>query len=411
MNSLSLSELTGKIQQTINSEFNSPIWVRAEISEMRINNGHCYLELIEKEEAGDNITAKIRATIWANTFRMLQPYFESTTGETLRAGLNVLVLVVVEFNPVYGISLNVRDVDPVFTIGELAARRLEIIHRLEQEGIADMNKQHRMPTLPQRIAVISSESAAGYGDFCDQLSSSMQGYAFYPKLFPAIMQGMQAESSIIQALEKIYAHIDLFDVVVIIRGGGATTDLSCFDSYNLALNCAQFPLPIIAGIGHQRDVSILDRVTHTSVKTPTAAAEFLIFQLENEAENLDSLADDLYSIVVSRVQFEQKKMEIVKIKIRQAVKTGYLEENNRINNYLFRLKNIARNRINGEKNKLSLIQTKIDTHSPTFLLERGYTITTLNGKRLSSRMQVKQGDTIQTYLTDGSFESKVQKNT
>lgn len=377
---------------------------------MRINNGHCYLELIEKDSGNDNLTAKIRATIWANTFRMLQPYFESATGEQLRAGINVLLCVVVEFNTIYGISLNVRDIDPIFTVGELAARRLEIIRRLEKEGIADMNKQHVIPRLPQRIAVVSSSSAAGYEDFCDQLRSNTPGYTFYPKLFPAVMQGMQAESSIIQALEKIYTHVDWFDVVVIIRGGGATTDLSCFDSYNLALNCAQFPLPIIVGIGHQRDVSILDMVAHTSVKTPTAAAEFLIYQLDNAAKTVDSWANSFYHTVSSRIQAEQRALEFAKIRIRQTVKTGYLKENNRINTYLSRLKHISHSRINDEKNKLSLIQTKIETHSPQFLIKRGYTITTLNGKRLSSSSQVTPGDIIQTHLADGSFDSKVLKS-
>lgn len=407
MNSTSLSELTNKIQSVIRQNFTDAIWVRAEISELRENGGHCYLELIEKDSETDNILAKTRATCWANVYRMLKPYFESNTGETLRAGLNVLVAVTVEFNGVYGFSLNIRDIDPTYTIGELAARRMQIIQKLREEGIDDMNKQLPFPTLPQRIAIISSETAAGYGDFCNQLNSDTSHFAFYPRLFPAIMQGNMAETSIIGALEKIYKHVELFDVVVIIRGGGATTDLSCFDSYNLAINCAQFPLPIIAGIGHQRDVSILDMVAHTSVKTPTAAAEYLISALEKAEEEIDELASELCNFTSNIIQKEHKSLELYMLKIKQASKTGYLKEQNRLSNYLFQLKSMYRNRIHRETNKLAHIATRIETQSPKYLYERGYTITTVHGKRITSALQVKPGDKVTTHLADGHFDSEV----
>lgn len=407
MNSISLSELTGQIQAVIRQNFSNTIWVRAEISELRENGGHCYLELIEKESDSDHIIAKVRANIWSGTYRMLKPYFESSTGESFRAGMTVLVSVVVEFNGLYGFSLNIRDIDPVFTIGELAARRMEIIRQLEAEGIADMNKELSFPVLPQRLAIISSETAAGYGDFCDQLNANTRNYAFYPKLFPAIMQGMQAELSIIQALEKIYDHIDLFDVVVIIRGGGATTDLSCFDSYNLALNCAQFPLPIIAGIGHQRDVSILDMVAHTSVKTPTAAAEFLISNLVEAEDMINEFAHQLSNFASKATKNEERRLEMTRLRIKQAARTGFLKETNVLSTYLFKIKNYAQNRMVHESSRLNLIQTKIETHSPKFLTERGYTITTMNGKRLTSTQEIKTGDKITTHLPDGNFNSKI----
>ena len=407
MNSTSLSELTNKIQSVIRQNFTDAIWVRAEISELRENGGHCYLELIEKDSETDNILAKTRATCWANVYRMLKPYFESNTGETLRAGLNVLVAVTVEFNGVYGFSLNIRDIDPTYTIGELAARRMQIIQKLREEGIDDMNKQLPFPTLPQRIAIISSETAAGYGDFCNQLNSDTSHFAFYPRLFPAIMQGNMAETSIIGALEKIYKHVELFDVVVIIRGGGATTDLSCFDSYNLAINCAQFPLPIIAGSGHQRDVSILDMVAHTSVKTPTAAAEYLISALEKAEEEIDELASELCNFTSNIIQKEHKSLELYMLKIKQASRTGFLKEQNRLSNYLFQLKSMYRNRIHRETNKLALIATRIETQSPKYLYERGYTITTVHGKRITSALQVKPGDKVTTHLADGHFDSEV----
>lgn len=407
MNSISLSELTGQIQAVIRQNFSNTIWVRAEISELRENGGHCYLELIEKESDSDHIIAKVRANIWSGTYRMLKPYFESSTGESFRAGMTVLVSVVVEFNGLYGFSLNIRDIDPVFTIGELAARRMEIIRQLEAEGIADMNKELSFPVLPQRLAIISSETAAGYGDFCDQLNANSRNYAFYPKLFPAIMQGMQAELSIIQALEKIYDHIDLFDVVVIIRGGGATTDLSCFDSYNLALNCAQFPLPIIAGIGHQRDISILDMVAHTSVKTPTAAAEFLISNLVEAEDMINEFAHQLSNFASKATKNEERRLEMTRLRIKQAARTGFLKETNVLSTYLFKIKNYAQNRMVHESSRLNLIQTKIETHSPKFLTERGYTITTMNGKRLTSTQEIKTGDKITTHLPDGNFNSKI----
>ncbi|MDL2290432.1 exodeoxyribonuclease VII large subunit, partial [Paludibacteraceae bacterium OttesenSCG-928-F17] len=239
MKSISLSELTARIEETISLNFGSGVWIRAEISELRENNGHCYMELIEKSSDNDSIIAKCRATCWASTYRMLKPYFESSTGQNLMAGLQVLVSVQVDFHSVYGLNLNVRDIDPVYTVGEIAARRTQIIRRLEEEGIADMNKQLPLPALPQRIAVISSPTAAGYDDFLNQLHNNSFGFRFYTQLFPAIMQGDATEMSVINALDQIYEQSENFDVVVIIRGGGATADLVAFDSYLIALNCAQ----------------------------------------------------------------------------------------------------------------------------------------------------------------------------
>jgi len=409
MNSISLSELTSRIQDAIKLNFDSAVWIRAEISELRENpGGHCYLELIEKDSSSDAILAKTKATIWASTYRMLKPYFESTTGQSLRAGLNVLVAVSVEFHGVYGFSLNIRDIDPTFTIGEMAVRRMQIIRQLEADGIVDMNKQLEFPELPQRLAIISSATAAGYGDFCDQLKNDPSHFAFYQKLFPAIMQGEQAEKSIIAALEKIYENIELFDVVVIIRGGGATTDLVCFDSYELALNCAQFPLPIVSGIGHQRNISILDMVAHTSVKTPTAAAEFLISQMQ-EAENKTlNLLADIQDIIKNKIENETHFLNQTQLRIRQILRSWVTEKTYHLERQKNRLKQALRVQLLKENNRLTLLEKNIETHSPAFLLKHGYTLTTLNGKRVTSAKQVKQGDTIRTYAADGDFESEVK---
>lgn len=287
---LILSELNGLVKKAVADSFTAPIWVIAEISELKTNkSGHCYLVLIEKDTNGDAILAQARATIWSYTFRMLRPYFESTTGQQLTEGLKVLVNVSVEFHELYGYSLNIRDIDPTYTLGDMARRRLEIIARLNADGVFDMNKGLELPLVPQRIAVISSPTAAGYGDFVDQLINNEHGYKFHLKLFPAVMQGIQAEASIIGALEQVFLYEGFFDAVAIIRGGGSQADLSCFDNYNLAYFITQFPLPVITGIGHEKDDSIIDLVAHTRLKTPTAVAGFLISSLAAFETNLDGL--------------------------------------------------------------------------------------------------------------------------
>ena len=398
MNSISLSELTSQIQETIRLNFESAVWIRAEISELRENpGGHCYLELIEKDSESDALLAKTKATIWASTYRMLKPYFESSTGQTLRSGLNILVAVTVEFHGVYGFSLNIRDIDPTFTIGEMAARRLQIIRQLESDGIVDMNRELEFPVLPQRLAIISSPTAAGYGDFCDQLQQDSSGFAFYKKLFPAIMQGDLAESSIIASLEKIYKNIDKFDVVVIIRGGGATTDLACFDSYELALNCAQFPLPIIAGIGHQRDISIMDMVTHKSVKTPTAAAEFLISTIQDAENKVINIIADIQDVIKGRMESETRFLDQSEMRIKQTLRSWVIQKTHVLERQKSRLQTAVRMQLLKQNNNLSLLEKNIEAHSPAFLLKHGYTITTLNGKRITSVKQVKTGDIIRTF--------------
>lgn len=408
MTSISLSDLTNSIQETIKLNFSVPVWIHAEISELRENpNGHCYLELIEKDSDTDNLLAKSKATIWSSTYRMLKPYFEGSTGQVLRSGLTVLVAVTVEFHGVYGFNLNVKDIDPTYTIGEMAARRLKIIRQLEEDGIAEMNKELPLPLIPQRLAIISSPTAAGYGDFMNQLNANRNNYTFYSKLFPSVMQGEQAESSIISALEKVYNHIHLFDVVVIIRGGGATTDLACFDSYELALNCAQFPLPIISGIGHQRDVSILDMIAHTSVKTPTAAAEFLTEQL-NKAETATLNAwYGIYNYTSGRISTDKQRIQNLKWLIRQNLQNKVGRKQSELIKSVNRLKSATKNIIVQQQNHLLLLDKSIEVHSPEFLVKHGYTITTLNGKRLTSAKKVKKGETIKTFLPDGHIDSEV----
>ncbi|NQU87561.1 MAG: exodeoxyribonuclease VII large subunit [Mariniphaga sp.] len=293
-NKLLLSELNLLIRDSLIEAFPDTVWVVAEISELKENrSGHCYLELIEKNEEDDEITARVRATVWSYTFRMLKPYFETTTRQLFTSGIKVLIQATVEFHPAYGLSLNIKDIDPTYTVGDLVKRRVEIINRLKGEGVFDMNKELPLPEVPQKIAIISSATAAGYQDFINQLENNSYGFVFHIRLFEAFMQGAEAAQSIIKALEQIYNYEDFFDVVIIIRGGGAQADLSCFDNYELAVNITQFPLPVLTGIGHEKDDTIIDMVAHTRLKTPTAVAEFLISGANRFYEKLINLETNI----------------------------------------------------------------------------------------------------------------------
>ena len=407
--SYSLSELGKCIKMTLKTAFSEPVWVRAEISEMHENvSGHCYLDLIEKADDTDVLVAKQKATIWAFTYRMLKPYFESETGATLRAGMKVLLLCEVEFHEVYGVSLNVRDIDPAFTVGEMAVRRAEIIRRLTDDGIVDMNKQQPLAPVPQRVAVISSATAAGYGDFCDQLRNNVFGYTFYTKLFPATMQGAQTEQSVVAALDKICDFIDNFDVVVIIRGGGATSDLVAFDNYNLALHCAQFPLPIISGIGHQRDESVVDLVAHTRVKTPTAAAEFLVARINDFEKNIDEMAQNVAFSAREVVHDELLRLQqrIARLGVVQRV---CVRHDAALQHLTMRLRNAAKMAISSEEKRMSLVEKSIEYADPATLLQRGFTLTTKHGKIVKSVCDVALGDIVTTHLADGAFTAMVQQ--
>ncbi|MFA9391920.1 MAG: exodeoxyribonuclease VII large subunit [Prolixibacteraceae bacterium] len=307
---LTLSELNSLIKETLELSFPDHLWVIAEIGELKVNrSGHCYLELVEKNPLTDEIKARSRATIWSWQFRFIQPYFETTTGQSLQAGLKVMVSVSIEFHEVYGMSLNIKDIDPNYTLGDMARKRQEVVNRLIKEGVFEMNKEIPLADLPARIAIISSPTAAGYEDFMMQLKNNEAGYVFYTKLFPASMQGTDSSKSIVQALEYIYEWEEAFDAVVIIRGGGSQLDLSCFDDYDLALNIAQFPLPVLTGIGHEKDDSIADMVAHTKLKTPTAVAEFLIARFDEVATEINELERSFFSEVDQLISKEQTRLE------------------------------------------------------------------------------------------------------
>ncbi len=334
---LSLSELNVLIKDTVDDAFPNLMWIRAEISELTVNRaGHCYLELIDSDPDTKQVLARGRATVWSYTFRMLKPYFETTTGQAFSEGIKVLISAKVEYHPVYGLSLNIRDVDPSYTMGDMARKRREIILRLEEDGVLDMNKEVDLPLVPQRIAIISSPTAAGLQDFLIQLENNPHKIHFYTKLFPAVMQGAETADSIIQALDHIYKHEQFFDVVAIIRGGGAQIDLASFDNYELAFHVAQFPIPVITGIGHEKDETVVDLVAHTKMKTPTAVAEFLISGVGAFKQRLTEIESYLVSMAKQRLSEEKEYLKIAGQKLERGVRELVKEEGHRFD--LFRMR-------------------------------------------------------------------------
>ncbi len=452
--SFSLYELNKQIKDSIHSTFSDTYWVVAEISEIReVRSGHCYLELIEKDEKTEQIIAKSRANIWAYTYRMLKPYFMQATGQNLSSGIKILIRVSIDFQEVYGFSLNVRDIDPTYTLGEMAQRKQAILKQLAEEGVIDMNKELALPLVPQKIAVISSPSAAGYGDFCDQLNNNPQGYKFYIKLFQATMQGERTEESVVQALERIYQYDDVFDVVAIIRGGGSTSDLMCFDNYWIAYNIAQFPIPVFSGIGHERDETVVDFVAHTRLKTPTAVAEHLLELVGEFDYRISSLRDRISketreTLSRHRIRFdhisknfkplvknailtnenqlskiahlvENQTKNYLKSKDHQLIQFTHslnnssqnliLEKKQELNQYKLKLAQELRFLFKEEKNKLSLMDKTKELLDPKNILQKGYSITTINGKAVKDAEALNDGDIITTQFSNGKVDSIVTK--
>lgn len=409
MDSLSLLELNALVRRSLEQCLPDEYWIQAELSDVRSNTtGHCYLEFVQKDSRSNNLVAKARGMIWSNIYRLLKPYFEETTGQLFTSGIKVLVKVTVQFHELYGYSLTVLDIDPAYTLGDMARRRREILLQLEEEGVLTLNKELEMPLLPQRIAVISSATAAGYGDFCHQLQHNPGGFFFYTELFPALMQGNQVEESVLAALDRINDRIHEFDVVVIIRGGGATSDLSGFDTYLLAAACAQFPLPIITGIGHERDDTVLDSVAHTRVKTPTAAAELLIHRITESAERLEELSARLQQGAYSLLEQEWRRLEMIHSRIASLV-------HRKLTDARFTLLTVQKDLSQGVQallsrhhHRLELLQQRVADASPDKLLSRGYSITLKDGKAVTDAASLLPGDQLVTRLAKGSFTSEVR---
>lgn len=409
MDALSLFELNALVKRALEQCLPAEYWVQAELSDVRSNStGHCYLEFVQKDPRSNNLVAKARGMIWSNIFRLMKPYFEETTGQLFTSGIKVLVKVTVQFHELYGYSLTVLDIDPSYTLGDMALKRREILKQLEEEGVLTLNKELSMPLNPQRIAVVSSPTAAGYGDFCHQLSNNHRGFYFYTELFPALMQGNQVESSILSALDAINRRLNDFDAVVIIRGGGATSDLSGFDTYLLAASCAQFPLPVITGIGHERDDTVLDMVAHTRVKTPTAAAEMFIQRMSETADTLENLAMHLRESVYTRLDRENRRLSELQARIPSLVARKLLDARLGLLTARKDLSRATSQYLSAQKHRLELLHQKVTDSSPEHLLKRGYSITLLDGKVVTDSSLLKSGDEITTYLSKGKIQSIVK---
>jgi len=382
----SLRQLNLLVREAIEDALPDEYWVEAELSECRENSGHCYMELIEKDERSNTPVARASAKCWRQTWLMAKPYFERTTGQPLRAGMKVLLRVYAQFHEAYGFSWIVTDIDPTYTLGDMARKRQEIIRQLKEEGVFDLQRELHIPTFAKRIAVISAQNAAGYGDFCRQLEDNDYGFRFEVTLFPAIMQGEQVETSVISALNNVYERIHDFDVVCILRGGGASADLSGFDTLALAENVAQFPLPIITGIGHDRDESILDMISHTRVKTPTAAAAFLIDHLRNVWERISQLAMLIPTLALRVLSESRHRIELLENRLPVAIER----------------------RMTTQRNLLENLTIKLQGFDPQLLLSRGYSITLHNGRAVRDPKQLKPGEEIETRVEKGTIKSIVQ---
>ena len=401
-----LFELNRLVRETIECEMPNEYWVEAELSECRELRGHCYMELIEKDKQTATPIAKASAKCWASKWILVRPYFERTTGQRLVAGMKVLLKVYPQFHEAFGFSWIVTDIDPTYTLGDMARKRQEIIRQLKEEGVFDLQKELTLPLFCQRIAMISSETAAGYGDFCNQLADNPYGFQFQTQLFPAIMQGEGVEQSIINALERIYDQP--FDCVVIIRGGGATSDMSGFDTLALAEHVANFPLPIITGIGHDRDESILDMVSHTRVKTPTAAAALLIDHLKEVLDTVNNAQNSITRLVQQKLSTLSTQLSSVSeaiprlfsiVKTRQEAKIDALQQ---------RLPMLIERRLLAENHRLQLMEEKLKALDPQLLLKRGYSITLHNGRAVKDATTLKAGDEIETRLAQGLIHSIVK---
>ena len=430
---LSLVELNQRIRMTLEQAFPDTYWVRAEMSDVRENgaSGHCYLEFIEKDPRSGQLLAKVRGAIWAKTFRLLKPYFEMETGQRFVSGLKVLVRVTVDFHELYGLSLTVVDIDPAYTLGDMARKRLEIIRQLQEEGVFELNKELPLPLLPRRIALISSPTAAGYEDFMNQLTHNRAGYPFYVKLFPALMQGERTEESVIAALDRIYAHQELFDVVALLRGGGATSDLNSFDSYLLAANCAQFPLPILTGIGHERDDTVVDLVAHTRLKTPTAVAEFLIARMDQAAQTVEELQQTMTQS--ASVRLLQEKQRLQSYATRFPALVGQRMERNRtllhqlgaklptmaqgfverkramVDRLAMQLRNATTTHLAEKQRFLQLQEQFVRMASPDYILRRGYSLTLREGKIIKRAEELQAGEELTTRFMDGEVKSIIKE--
>jgi exodeoxyribonuclease VII large subunit len=425
---LSLLELTRLVSSLVQRPETQNVWVTAELSDVAVRGGHCYMELLQKDDRGLQV-AKARGVIWANAYPRIDADFYAATGQRFATGLKVMLRVSASFHPVYGFSLVVSAVNPDYTMGDLMRRRREILERLKREGILELNRQLRWPSIVQRVAVISAPGAAGYGDFMNQLYHNQSHLRFITKLFPAVMQGATAPASIIAALEAVAAEADRWDGVVIIRGGGATSDLQAFEDYQLAANVAQFPLPVAIGIGHERDITVLDWVANQRLKTPTAVAEWLVAIGENALGYLITVGNKILQLASARLSGSKEQLAhaegLLPVAARSAMERGHSRlrsaasalsgiSGRRLQPQLTRLDmtvtaiaNACANRIARQNARLDAAASLLNALSPVATLRRGYSVTRVDGHAVTNASTLAPGTTIETTLANGTITSTI----
>ena len=448
-----LAELQQEIKERLSESFPFAVWIVAEINTLTHHkSGHCYMELVQKSKTSNSIIAQARATVWANKFSFISAYFESETDRELAVGMNVMLQVAITYHEVYGMSLNVLGINPTYTIGDVERAKKEIIDRLINEGVFDMNKTQTLSPVIQNIAVISSSTAAGYGDFVNHLETNMYGYHINVTLYEAAMQGESTEQSVLDALNRIGDKYENYDAVAIIRGGGSKNDLSWFDNYNIAYMVTQFPLPVISGIGHERDESIVDMVAHTRMKTPTAVANFIIDYNAQFEEQVDSTSSEIFGIakeflMSSEMYLNNMTMSIMKVRTRLSkdtercdrimseIRTGLnvrmkeedlklnmignkletspkrliSEQESHLNGIKELISRTTKHRIEKANEKLSFLEHRLTLNDPRTILKRGYSITRINGKVVTNDLETNEGDIMETLLYDGKVTSVVKK--
>jgi exodeoxyribonuclease VII large subunit len=405
---LSLTELQLIIKDSLYLALPGMYWIVAEISELKENYaGHCFIELVEKHPDEINIKARVRGVIWAKKYSFLKSMFEHVTGETLKEGFKVLLKITVEYHEIYGLSVVINDIDPAFTLGEMAVKRNLIIRRLEEEGVFTMNKEIGFPILPNRIAVISSINAAGYTDFLNHLTRNIYGFSFHIVLFEASLQGTETENSIINALDRISEDIELFDTVVIIRGGGSQTDLSWFDNYKIAYHITQFPLPVLTGIGHDKDISVTDMVAYQHLKTPTAVADYIVNAVSETEKYLIRMSGSISKLTLSIIGDNRDRIDKARMKLIPLAGLQIAEENKKIALLIAYLKMNSVNQLKLSAKDIETLNNNLININPENVLKRGFTMTSYNGHFVKSAGMLKGGNVIDTLFSDGSIRSRV----